>query len=196
MRMTHDTCTPHSQNQSTQANRKSLIEEHQKAKTTAREVARLEKQKKLADNLREKIDASENGVDLERKKNWEWSIEQNQTWAQREADKVARGTREFDGELRSGLMYPVQSSILTRYIVYLSQTETQKPKRRTTKTRSSSSPTWLHTTVRKRLLSALLRGRSCPSTPRRSRLVIQARCLLVLPELLVLWRTCTEMRTR
>jgi pre-mRNA-splicing factor SYF2 len=76
-----------------------LIEEHQKSKTTVREIARLEKQKRLADNLREKIDASENGVDVDRKKNWEWTIEQNEGWAKREQSK-RENVKEFDGGSR------------------------------------------------------------------------------------------------
>lgn len=89
------------QNQSTQANRKSLIEDHQKSKTTHRELARLTKQKKLAENLREKIDNEENGVDGERKKNWGWTIEQNQRWLKAEEEKAEKEKEEFDGEFES-----------------------------------------------------------------------------------------------
>jgi hypothetical protein len=74
-----------------------MIEDHQKTKTTAKEIARLEKARKLAENLREKIDASENGVDMERKKNWEWTIEQNEGWEKREALKLEKSKFEFDG---------------------------------------------------------------------------------------------------
>lgn len=83
-------------NQSTQANRKSLIEDHQKSQTTARELARLAKQKKLAENLREKIDASENGTDIERKKNWGWSIEQNEGWEKSRQTQLEKSNFEFD----------------------------------------------------------------------------------------------------
>ncbi|KAG7544357.1 hypothetical protein FFLO_03236 [Filobasidium floriforme] len=83
-------------NQSTQANRKSLIEDHQKSKTTQRELARLTKQKKLAENLREKIDNEENGVDGERKKNWGWTIEQNQRWLKAQEEIAEKEKEEFD----------------------------------------------------------------------------------------------------
>lgn len=93
------------QNQSTAANRSALITDSQARQTTHRELARLTKQKILADNLREKIDAEENGLDVGRKNNWKWSIEQNQTWAKGEEEKMRRGEIEFDGEHSGGLFF-------------------------------------------------------------------------------------------
>ncbi|KAJ9108960.1 hypothetical protein QFC21_000283 [Naganishia friedmannii] len=85
-------------NQSTLDNRKTLIEDHQKTRTTAREVARLEKQKRLAENLREKINADEAGDDVQRKKNWNYSIEQNERWEERMKLNEEKGRREFNDE--------------------------------------------------------------------------------------------------
>jgi pre-mRNA-splicing factor SYF2 len=107
------------QNQSTQANRKSLIEDHQKTKTTHREIARLSKQKKLAENLREKIENEENGVDGERKKNWGWTIEQNQRWLKAEEEKQERGKEEFDGESFRGVSTSIVPPMLIRRRVFL-----------------------------------------------------------------------------
>jgi pre-mRNA-splicing factor SYF2 len=45
--------------------------------TTARDLARLEKQRKLAAILRHKADVEERGIDTGRKKNWEYTIEEN-----------------------------------------------------------------------------------------------------------------------
>ncbi|KAF7971599.1 hypothetical protein HWV62_20778 [Athelia sp. TMB] len=80
---------------SSQANRASLIEEHSKAKTSARETARLEKQRKLAEMLRTKADAEERGEDVEREKNWEWTIEENENWEKKLARKARRADFEF-----------------------------------------------------------------------------------------------------
>ncbi|KAG6863703.1 hypothetical protein C0991_004021, partial [Blastosporella zonata] len=75
---------------SSRANRASLVEESAKAKITAREAARLEKQRKLAEALRQKVDADENGLDVERAKNWEWTIEENDNWEKKLARKARR----------------------------------------------------------------------------------------------------------
>jgi len=64
---------------------------------TAREIAQTEKRRKLAEILREKVDAQENGVDVERKKNWEYSIEEDQEWQKRLSKKGRRADFEFHG---------------------------------------------------------------------------------------------------
>ncbi|KDQ17941.1 hypothetical protein BOTBODRAFT_104606 [Botryobasidium botryosum FD-172 SS1] len=81
-----------------QANRKDVIEEHQRAKTTARDIARLEKQRRLAETLREKADAEETGADLERKKNWEYTIEENEVWEKRKVQKERRADFHFHND--------------------------------------------------------------------------------------------------
>ena len=90
------------QRTSTQANRASLVEESTKAKTTSRDLARLEKQRKLAEILRSKADAEERGEDVDREKNWEWTIEENDAWEK----KLARKARRADFEFHGGLMFP------------------------------------------------------------------------------------------
>ncbi|KIJ07902.1 hypothetical protein PAXINDRAFT_173205 [Paxillus involutus ATCC 200175] len=80
---------------STNANRKSLVEESAKAKMTARDAARLERQKKLAEMLRSQAEAEERGEDLERSKNWEWTIEDNENWEKKKARKARRADYEF-----------------------------------------------------------------------------------------------------
>lgn len=81
-----------------QANRKDLVEESSKAKVTVRDQARLEKQRKLAETLRERVDAEEQGEDVDRKKNWEYSIEENDEWEKRQARKKRRSNFEFNGK--------------------------------------------------------------------------------------------------
>lgn len=86
------------QRSSLQANRKDLVEENSKAKTSARDIARYEKQRKLAEVLREKVEAEDMGEDVDRKKNWEYSIEENDEWEKRQARKKRRSNFEFNGE--------------------------------------------------------------------------------------------------
>ncbi|KAF8558637.1 mRNA splicing factor SYF2 [Imleria badia] len=80
---------------STRENRQSLVEESAKAKITARDAARLERQKKLAEMLRTQAEAEENGEDVERSKNWEWTIEDNENWEKKLARKARRADYEF-----------------------------------------------------------------------------------------------------
>ncbi|KAK7460834.1 Pre-mRNA-splicing factor SYF2 [Stygiomarasmius scandens] len=80
---------------SSRANRASLVEESAKSKITARDTARLERQRKLAETLRLKADAEERGEDVERSKNWEYTIEENDAWEKKQARKARRADFEF-----------------------------------------------------------------------------------------------------
>lgn len=73
------------------------MEEAAKAKITARDAARLERQRKLAEMLRTKADAEERGEDVERQKNWEYTIEENDEWEKKLARKKRRADFEFHG---------------------------------------------------------------------------------------------------
>jgi len=76
-----------------------LVEEAAKAKITARDATRLERQRKLAEILRTKADAEERGEDVERQKNWEYTIEENDEWEKKLARKRRRADFEFHGML-------------------------------------------------------------------------------------------------
>jgi pre-mRNA-splicing factor SYF2 len=93
------------QNQSTAANRRDLIADHQKSKVTAKELARLEKQRKLAQTLRLKAEAEEDGVDMERKKNWEWSIEENERWQAKVDEQKAKADSSFHSKLIDSILF-------------------------------------------------------------------------------------------
>ncbi|WVR03671.1 hypothetical protein IAU60_000666 [Kwoniella sp. DSM 27419] len=82
-------------NQSSAQNRKDLIDDHQKSKVTAKELVRLEKQRKLAQTLRLKAEAEENGEDSERKKNWEYSIEDNERWERKMEEQKVKGDSHY-----------------------------------------------------------------------------------------------------
>jgi pre-mRNA-splicing factor SYF2 len=47
--------------------------------------------------LRTKADAEERGEDVEREKNWEWTIEENENWEKKLARKARRADFEFHG---------------------------------------------------------------------------------------------------
>ena len=79
-----------------------MIEESTKAKVTAREAARLERQRKLAETLRQKADAEDRGEDIERQKNWEYTIEENDEWEKKKRRKERNADFEFHGELPLG----------------------------------------------------------------------------------------------
>lgn len=93
------------QHSSTQANRGALVEEASKAKITARSLALMEKQRKLAETLRQRAEAGDKGGDgddgnaAEREKNWEWTIEDNDNWEKKKARKARRADYEFHGKL-------------------------------------------------------------------------------------------------
>ena len=74
-----------------------MIEESSKSKNAARDFVRLEKQRRLAETLRLKADAEERGEDVERQKNWEWTIEENEEWEKKLARKARRADFEFHG---------------------------------------------------------------------------------------------------
>lgn len=85
--------------EASKANRAELIEESTRLKTSVRDLARLEKQRKLAETLREKTDADEKGEDLDRKKNWSYTIEENDEWEKRLARKKRRADFEYHDDV-------------------------------------------------------------------------------------------------
>ncbi|KAI0088256.1 SYF2-domain-containing protein [Irpex rosettiformis] len=80
------------------ANRADVVEESAKQKVTAREAARLERQRKLAETLRLKADAQDRGEDIERQKNWDYTIEENDEWEKKLARKARRADFEFNND--------------------------------------------------------------------------------------------------
>lgn len=91
------------QHDSAQKNRSEVVSEATKLKVTAREAARREKQLKLAETLRLKTEAEERGEDLERKKNWEYTIEENDEWEKKKRRKERNADFEFHGTSTSGI---------------------------------------------------------------------------------------------
>ena len=61
----------------------------------------MERQRKLAETLRQKADAEDRGEDVERQKNWEYTIEENDEWEKKLARKARRADFSFNGVLPS-----------------------------------------------------------------------------------------------
>ncbi|KAL1748299.1 SYF2 splicing factor-domain-containing protein [Schizophyllum fasciatum] len=83
--------------QSQRANLKSLQESTQQTRQTARDEKRLERQRKLVEELRLKADASD-PEDVERAKNWSYSIEENDEWEKKLRRKRRRAEYEFNDD--------------------------------------------------------------------------------------------------
>lgn len=78
-----------------------MIAEVNAQRASARTLARLERKRQQAEAMGEKARAAETGEDLERKKNWEYSIEDNERWDKKQARKERRADYSFTGECRS-----------------------------------------------------------------------------------------------
>lgn len=93
-----------------------MIEESSRTKTTVRDLVRLEKQRKLAETLRLRADAEERGEDVERQKNWEWTIEENEEWEK----KLARKGRRADFEFHGAFLFFIFRVVLAGLVSFLS----------------------------------------------------------------------------
>lgn len=72
-----------------------MLEETTKTKVSVREAIKVERQRKLAELLRQKADAEDRGEDVERAKNWEYSVEENDEWEKKQARKNRRADFQF-----------------------------------------------------------------------------------------------------
>ena len=58
--------------------------------------------------LRSRADAEERGEDVDRQKNWEWTIEEDEEWEKKLARKARRADFEFHGAFDIHLFpYPI-----------------------------------------------------------------------------------------
>lgn len=86
------------QSESARANRADLITSTNAARDSARNLAKLERKRKQAEAMGEKAEARETGEDLERKRAWEYTVEDNEKWDKKQARKGRRGDFSFTGE--------------------------------------------------------------------------------------------------
>lgn len=85
------------QSESAKANRKDLIAETSTTRANARNAVKLERKRKQAEAMGEKAEARDTGEDLERKRAWEYSIEDNERWDKKMARKGRRADFTFTG---------------------------------------------------------------------------------------------------
>lgn len=81
--------------ESNQANRRDAIQESTVRKMSAQESARLDRKRKIAEALGEQIEAEETGLDTERKRAWDYTVEDNERWDAKLAKKDRRSKFEF-----------------------------------------------------------------------------------------------------
>ncbi|TIA87064.1 hypothetical protein E3P99_03425 [Wallemia hederae] len=81
---------------STTDNRAAVHDEYNTSKNQVRVAQKQEKKEKLADALQEKKRAVEDGEDVERAKNMEYSIEDNDKWEKKQKQKARNAKFEFD----------------------------------------------------------------------------------------------------
>ena len=94
-----------------------------------RDAARLDRQRKLAEIMRQKADAEEHGEDVERQKNWEWTLEENDEWEKKQARKARRADFEFHSEfVYASRLFPswLMSSFFPQTISMLSGGNTRR----------------------------------------------------------------------
>ncbi|TIB17453.1 hypothetical protein E3P77_00164 [Wallemia ichthyophaga] len=77
-------------------NRAAVHDEHNTSKNQVRVAHKLEKKEKLADAIQEKKRVVEEGEDVERSKNMDYSIEDNENWEKKLKQKARNARFEFD----------------------------------------------------------------------------------------------------
>jgi len=90
-------------NDSFTANRKDVVAAQNDHRKALSESKRLERKRKQAEAMGEKLEAMETGEDLERKRNWEYSLADNEAWNKKQAKKERRvdvGFSTFDDSAR------------------------------------------------------------------------------------------------
>lgn len=90
-------------NESFTANRKDVVAAQNDHRKALSESKRLERKRKQAEAMGEKLEAAETGEDLERKRNWEYSLADNEAWNKKIAKKERRvdvGFSTFDDSAR------------------------------------------------------------------------------------------------
>ena len=104
----------------------------------------MERQRKLAETLRQKADAEDRGEDVERQKNWEYTIEENDEWEKKQARKARRADFAFNGMC-------LATPWLGWYCLTARQTTRTLPGESTRRIWITSNPTWRVTIGRRRL---------------------------------------------
>ena len=85
---------------SAKANHDDVIAEHKRLKTDPSQIAKLDRKKAEAEMKLAKQDAEDAGEDYERKRAWDWTMEESLAWDKRLAEKQRnRDEAGFAGKL-------------------------------------------------------------------------------------------------
>ena len=84
---------------STKANHAEVIAEHKRMKLNPANLSKLDRKKAEAEMKLAKTDAEDAGDDFERKRAWDWTMEESEAWDRRLAEKQRnRDQAGFAGE--------------------------------------------------------------------------------------------------
>ena len=72
---------------STKANHAEVIAEHKRMKLNPANLAKLDRKKAEAEMKLAKADAEDTGDDFERKRAWDWTMDESEAWDRRLAEK-------------------------------------------------------------------------------------------------------------
>jgi pre-mRNA-splicing factor SYF2 len=85
---------------STKANHADVIAEHKRMKVNPVQITKIERKKAEAELKLAKFDAEETGDDFERKRAWDWTIEESLAWDRRnEGKQINRDEAGFAGNI-------------------------------------------------------------------------------------------------
>ena len=74
-------------NASSKANHDEVVAEHKRMKLDASQLARIERKKADAEMKLATFDSEDAGEDFERKRAWDWTMEESLLWDERQAQK-------------------------------------------------------------------------------------------------------------
>lgn len=76
--------------ESSQANRSDLYQEYKNSQTDPKLKAKMDRKKEEAEFELSKLDSKEKGEDFERKRAWDWTIEESERWDEKQEEKRGR----------------------------------------------------------------------------------------------------------
>ncbi|ANB11178.1 splicing factor, SYF2 family [Sugiyamaella lignohabitans] len=96
-------------NESLKANRSEVYEEHKRSKVDEKLQARLQRQREAAEFELAELESKETGEDFERKRVWDWTIEESEKWDQKK-NKVEKSIESsvFSGKFAISRIVLVQ----------------------------------------------------------------------------------------
>ena len=85
--------------QSSNANRQEIVAEHQRAQIHPNAIQRLERKRKQAERTKEKLEATEQGIDIQRQRNLKYTAEEVEAWNAKQQQKQLHRKSHLDAAL-------------------------------------------------------------------------------------------------